>query len=134
MQGVQFGGIYMSEGEDLRVVKASVDLSTKQILRAKFFLSGSHLISQNYNVYSSLQGGVVKDLKAQSLSVCDKFYLQNFKGIKNLGYCFTEGGKVGLGGDILGFNKYLNWIVKILPNEAYNLPLSYFEAFPFVYS
>lgn len=77
---------------------------------------------------------MVKDIQGQGLSVCDKFYLQNFKGIKNLGYCFNEEGKLGLGGDILGFDKYLNMIVKLGPNEPYTLPLTYFEAKPFLFT
>ncbi len=109
-------------------------MSSRSVLRAKFFVSTSRLFFENYDVYASLNGGLVRDLKAGTLSVCDKFYLQNFKGIKNLGYCFSEGGKVGLGGDILGFDKYLNMIVKVSPDEPYTLPLSYFEAKPFVYT
>jgi len=41
------------------------------------------------------------------LKVNDRFYLQNFKGVKNMGYHYVGGDKKGLGGDILGFDKYL---------------------------
>ena len=41
--------------------------------------------------------------------------MNNFKGIYNLGYDFKEeeGKKVGLGGDVLGFDRYINATLKI---------------------
>ena len=44
----------------------------------------------------------------------DAFYLPNFKGIRNLGYYFDpEAKKKGLGGDILGFDRYMSLGVKV---------------------
>lgn len=66
----------------------------------------------------------------------DAFYLQNFKGIKNIGYSFSEESKkVGLGGDILGFNRYITAAIKISQEEAFNLPhFDYFEVSPFLFA
>lgn len=52
-----------------------------------------------------------------------------------MGYHYTaEGSKKGLGGDILGFDKYLQATIKINPDEAFELPkFYYFEAVPFVF-
>ena len=56
-------------------------------------------------------------MSENSLRVNDTFYLQNFKGIRNLGYHFddtvNEKNKKGLAGDILGFDKYLTLGVKL---------------------
>jgi hypothetical protein len=55
-----------------------------------------------------------KESENQRLRVNDAFYLHNFKGIKNLGYSFDENSsKKGLGGDQLGFDKYLSAQLKI---------------------
>jgi hypothetical protein len=41
------------------------------------------------------------------LKVNDTFYLPNFKGISNIGYHYDSASKKkGLGGDILGFDRY----------------------------
>ena len=50
------------------------------------------------------------------MRVNDAFYLQNFKGVKNLGYFYDpEGRKQGIKGDILGFDKYLSVLAKVAP-------------------
>lgn len=42
-----------------------------------------------------------------SLRANDAFYLNNFKGIRNIGYRFDpEAKKKGLGGEILGFDRF----------------------------
>lgn len=44
----------------------------------------------------------------------DAFYLPNFKGIRNLGYYYDpEAKKKGLGGDILGFDKFAALNLKV---------------------
>jgi hypothetical protein len=69
---------------------------------------------------TSLAAGVIHSLQNKPLRVNDAFYLQNFKGIKNLGYHFDDGeqAKKGLGGDILGFDRYLSLSVKASQNFA----------------
>jgi hypothetical protein len=67
--------------------------------------------------------------------VNDAFYLQNFKGVKNLGYHFddsnNEKNKKGLAGDILGFDKYLTFGLKLTHN--YCPLLSSWGIDPFVF-
>ena len=44
----------------------------------------------------------------------DAFYLPNFKGIKNIGYHYDSNAKKkGLGGDVLGFDRYATLNFKI---------------------
>ena len=48
------------------------------------------------------------------MRVNDAFYLSNFKGIRNLGYHFDpEAKKKGLGGDILGFDRFATLNLKL---------------------
>lgn len=58
---------------------------------------------------------LIKNEKGDAkIRVNDAFYLQNFKGIKNVGYYFdTEGKREGLCGDILGFDRYAAVLVKL---------------------
>ena len=88
------------------------------------------------NAYVTLQGGLVNQLKGEDLRANDAFYLQNFKGIKNIGYHFNEESKkVGLGGDILGFDRYITSAIKISQDEAFSLPtFDYFEVEPFLFA
>ena len=74
-------------------------------------------------------------MNENALRVNDAVYLQNFKGIKNLGYHFddtdNEKNKKGLAGDILGFNKYLTLGLKLSHNAC---PLlSVWDIQPFVF-
>ena len=72
-------------------------------------------LGEKFDLYVNLNGGFVKSLNlneaskpSNNLRVNDAFYLQNFKGVKNIGYYFDpESKKVGLGGDILGFDRYI---------------------------
>ena len=53
-------------------------------------------------------------ISAGTIRVNDAFYLTNFKGIRNLGYHFdTDAKKKGLGGDILGFDRYATLNLKL---------------------
>lgn len=57
----------------------------------------------------ALDSGFIKRLGGHQgdIRVNDAFYLSNFKGIRNLGYYFDPNAKKkGLGGDILGFDRY----------------------------
>jgi len=48
------------------------------------------------------------------IRVNDAFYLPNFKGIRNLGYHFdADSKKKGLGGDILGFDRFATLNLKL---------------------
>ena len=72
----------------------------------------------DYPLYAQIacSGGLIKKLSSHqgSIRVNDAFYLPNFKGIRNLGYYFDpEAKKKGLGGDILGFDKYMSLGVKV---------------------
>ena len=60
-------------------------------------------------------GHIAKLQKHQGcLRVNDAFYLSNFKGIRNLGYHFdAESKKKGLGGDILGFDRFATLNLKL---------------------
>jgi hypothetical protein len=63
---------------------------------------------------ASISAGHITRLHTGNLKVNDAFYLPNFKGIRNLGYHFdTESKKKGLGGDILGFDRYAMLNLKV---------------------
>ena len=68
----------------------------------------------------------------QTLRVNDAFYLPNFKGIRNVGYHFdVNSKKKGLGGDILGFEKFATLNLKLY---QLNCPLlADFSIEPFAY-
>ena len=82
--------------------------------------------------HAALSGGIIKNLGASQIKVNDAFYLANFKGIKNIGYYYdAQSKKKGLGGDILGFDRYLNLHMKLL---QVNCPmLSSLDIEPFVF-
>lgn len=62
----------------------------------------------------------------------DAFYLTNFKGIKNMGYHYDpQSKKKGLGGDVLGFDRYLNLHVKLLQENCPMLAALNIEPFLF---
>lgn len=67
------------------------------------------------------------------LRVNDAFYLQNFKGVRNIGYFFDkEGKREGLCGDILGFDRYITALIKV--HQMKELPFfSSFAARPFLF-
>lgn len=83
-------------------------------------------LGEKFDLYVNLNCGIAKSIEkaegsAKNLKVNDAFYLQNFKGIRNIGYFFDpEGKKVGLGGDILGFDRYISTLIKIEQSE--NVP------------
>ena len=100
-------------------------------------LSYSKLIREKASLYVNMSGGYVKKigdgLKEDRLRVNDAFYLQNFKGIRNIGYYFdSQGKREGLCGDILGFDRYVSALVKV--HQMKELPfLSSFAARPFLF-
>lgn len=102
------------------------------------YARADRVFKQDFKVSGSLQGGLVKQLGSEpkELRVNDAFYLQNFKGIRNLGYHFDEASeKKGLGGDILGFDKHLTALVKVSRDEPHDISaLNYFEAQPFLFA
>lgn len=65
----------------------------------------------------------------------DAFYLQNFKGIRNIGYYYdpseNEKNKKGLAGDVLGFDKYLGAGLRI--NQNFCPLLQNFGIDPFLF-
>lgn len=75
----------------------------------------------NCYLTASLSGGLTENLinKDERLRVNDAFYLHNFKGLKNLGYFYDrDAKKKGLGGDQLGFDKFLNLQVKLSQQDC----------------
>ena len=72
-------------------------------------------------------------MSSSGIRVNDAFYLSNFKGVRNLGYHFNpDSKKKGLGGDILGFDRYLTLGLKL---AQVNCPLlQEFSIEPFVYA
>jgi outer membrane protein assembly factor BamA len=126
------------------VASASTEISNSAshtLWKNKFFVRAM-MPSSSYNQYLqlSLNGGLIRDLGSaesrSSLRVNDAFYLQNFKGIKNLGYHYdasasSQQKKKGLAGDILGFDKFLNFNIRLLQT---NCPiLSDYEIEPFLF-
>ena len=82
------------------------------------FLSFNRQLFTDILLNGSFSAGIAKKIdgnRDDRLRVNDAFYLNNFKGIRNLGYNFVEeeGKKVGLGGDVLGFDRYINGTLKI---------------------
>ena len=44
----------------------------------------------------------------------DSFYLQNIKGIKNLGYHYNSNHKNGLGGENIGLGYFISYQFKLI--------------------
>lgn len=106
-------------------------------VKSKFFLRKSVPFSDNnFNLQTTLAGGYIHNLAQNALRVNDAFYLQNFKGIRNLGYHFDDSendkNKKGLAGDILGFNKYLTLGLKLSHSTCPLLSL--WDISPFVFA
>ena len=122
------------------VVKKSIELSKSSegslFWKSKLFWRflkplGS---SDELILSSTLSAGFMKSLNKNQdrFRVNDAFYLQNFKGIKNLGYHFDhQSKKKGLGGDILGFDRFLNYQLKVLHQNCPLLNLFGIEPFLF---
>lgn len=92
------------------------------LLKSKFFIRRTLPLNVDsfFELHTSLSGGYIHNFGESAIRVNDAFYLQNFKGIRNLGYHYddSENGKnkKGLAGDILGFSKYLGCGLKITHN------------------
>lgn len=96
--------------------KATSEVSNNQLWKNKFRLFYSNRFSDSVHYSVLLAGGWCRKLAGGQLRVNDAFYLQNFKGVKNLGYFYDpEGQKQGIKGDILGFDKYLSVLAKVAP-------------------
>jgi hypothetical protein len=82
----------------------------------------------------ALSGGYIQNLTKNPLKVNDNFYLQNFKGVRNIGYNYNEAKEAqgnGLNGENLGFDRYLNIHAKIY--QLYSPLLSLFNIDPFIH-
>jgi hypothetical protein len=84
--------------------------------KTKFFTRLMREVSQGFYFTSSLHAGVMIDKDQARKRVNDSFYLQNFKGIKNLGYHYDAKDKTG--GDILGFDKYASLQLKLSQQDC----------------
>ena len=93
--------------------------SNLSLWKSKFFFRHVTPLTKdaNFELQTNLYGGFLRNLGTEALRVNDAFYLQNFKGIKNVGYYFdssdNDKNKKGLAGDILGFDKYLGLGLRI---------------------
>ena len=104
------------------VGKASIELikgGQTNLLKSKLFARFTHKIG-DYPFYGQLclNAGHIARLgenkESQSIRVNDAFYLSNFKGIRNIGYHYdTNAKKKGLGGDILGFDRFATLNLKV---------------------
>lgn len=119
------------------VVKGSSEMTNTNLWKTKVNLSYSKLFGEKASLYLNLSGGFVKRIgdgaKDERIRVNDAFYIQNFKGIRNIGYYFdSQGKREGLCGDILGFDRYVSALIKI--HQMKELPfLSSFAAKPFLF-
>ena len=109
------------------VAKASTELirgDQTGLIKTKAFARLTRQLKED-SLYGtiSLAAGHIAALKSHSgcLRVNDAFYLNNFKGIRNVGYRFDpEAKKKGLGGDILGFDRFTTLNLKL---SQINCPL-----------
>ena len=119
------------------VGKASAEFITSdqsQLVKAKVFARYTRKIgSLPFYGQIGFNAGMIKKLNDSCLRVNDAFYLPNFKGIRNLGYHFdAQAKKKGLGGDILGFDKYATLNLKL---AQINCPLlAEFSIEPFIFA
>ena len=118
------------------VAKASTELvrgSSTNLWKSKFFTRVVRQIEgRDVYAHASLSGGIIHNLGLTPLKVNDAFYLQNFKGIKNIGYYYDPGNKKKqLGGEILGFDRYLNLHLKLLQENCPMLAAMNIEPFIF---
>ena len=75
-----------------------------------------------------MYGGYTRLFNEGKLRVNDAFYLQNFKGIQNLGGAINK----DLGNDVLGFSQYLGGSLKIIQDDCPLLNL--FNLRPFLHA
>ena len=105
------------------VAKASTEIiqgESISLCKSKFF---TRIIKQiegrGAYAHASLSGGFIHNFNSSPLKVNDAFYLPNFKGVKNIGYYYDpQSKKQGLGGDVLGFDRYLNLHMKLLQENC----------------
>lgn len=107
------------------------------LVKSKVFARLTRQIREN-SLYGtiSVAAGHIAMLQSHtmgSLRANDAFYLNNFKGIRNLGYRFDpEAKKKGLGGEILGFDRFAQLSLKL---SQINCPLLQDMAMePFVFA
>ena len=77
------------------VLKASAEV-TKALFKTKVHVSTQHALGQSeeYTAHVQFNAGLVKPFSdGQKLRGNDAFYLDNFKGISNLGYFYDESGE-----------------------------------------
>lgn len=73
-------------------------------------------LSESFYGQVGLSAGYIARLQGQpeSIRVNNAFYLPNFKGVRNIGYHYTaDAKKKGLGGDVLGFDRYATLNLKV---------------------
>lgn len=117
--GVKFTEADINSVNNNCVVKASTEISDSKIWRTKFFARVLRDLTPSLYAAASISAGFSKDLKEKPLRVNDTFYLQNLKGVRNLGYFYDpEDKKKALGGDILGVDRYASLQLKLAQKDC----------------
>ena len=138
--GVRFGQVSTQMMARHFAANASTELisgTSLSLWKSKFFLRHTTPLTNdaNFELQTNLYGGLLQNLGEGAVRVNDAFYLQNFKGIRNIGYYFdpseNEKNKIGLAGDVLGFDKYLGAGLRI--NQNFCPLLQNIDIDPFVF-
>ena len=122
------------------VSKASVEVIKSEqtsLIKSKLFARLTRKLQSNSSLYVQIglnAGYTHQQNPGKTLKINDSFFLQNFKGISNIGYQVDQQSKKKEGqksGDNLGFDKYATLNLKVSQIECPLLSDLYIEPFIF---